>query len=80
MQYKLRDIERDGASGAIADSVLITRMKARRNGLLNKSDWTQTADNPISNKAAWATYRQQLRDFPASWTPSETVTFPGEPS
>jgi hypothetical protein len=80
MIYNLRDIERDGPSGSIADSVLIIRMKARRNGLLKQSDWTQTPDNPISNKAAYATWRQQLRDFPASWTPAETVDFPDEPT
>ncbi len=64
----------------IDDAVLMERMRAERNHLLLLSDWTQTADNPISNKAAWATYRQQLRDFPASWTPAETVTFPDTPS
>jgi len=80
MIYLLRDIERDGPSGSIADSVLIIRMKARRNGLLNQSDWTQLPDNPISNKAAYATWRQQLRDFPTGWTPAETVDFPDEPS
>ena len=57
----------------------IARMKLYRDGLLAESDWTQTADNPISNKAAWATYRQTLRDFPASWTPANTVTFPDTP-
>ena len=57
----------------------IARMKLYRDGLLAESDWTQTADNPISNKAAWATYRQTLRDFPASWTPAKTVTFPDTP-
>ena len=30
--------------------------------------------------AAWATYRQQLRDFPATWTPAETVDFPDAPA
>ena len=66
-------------SETITDAVLMERMRAERNLLLAESDWTQTADNPIGNKAAWATYRQQLRDFPASWTPAETVTFPDTP-
>lgn len=64
----------------ITDAVLMARMRQERNILLQASDWTQAADNPISNKAAWATWRQQLRDFPAGWTPAETVTFPPEPS
>jgi hypothetical protein len=28
------------------------------------------------NPSAWIEYRQALRDFPASWTPAPTVTFP----
>ena len=64
----------------IPNEWLIERMKLQRNRLLAQSDWTQTADNPISNKAAWATYRQQLRDFPATWTPADTVDFPDPPS
>jgi hypothetical protein len=34
-----------------------------RNALLAVSDWTQLPDVTISNKTAWATYRQQLRDL-----------------
>ena len=64
----------------IDDNVLIARMRQERNILLNESDWTQIADNPMSNKAQWATYRQALRDFPATWTPAETIDFPDQPS
>ncbi len=38
------------------------RVRAERNGLLTASDWTQVADAPV-DKAAWATYRQALRDI-----------------
>jgi len=36
--------------------------------LLQKSDWTQLPDSPLSSekKAEWATYRQELRDAPAA--------------
>ena len=37
-----------------------------RDGLLMKSDWTQLSDVTLDNKAAWATYRQALRDLPAN--------------
>ena len=70
MIYLLRDIERDGPSGSIADSVLIIRMKARRNGLLNQSDWTQLPDNPISNKAAYATWRHNRHNTQSKDTSS----------
>jgi len=38
-----------------------------RNDLLLASDWTQGVDAPLSDaeKAAYATYRQELRDLPA---------------
>lgn len=36
--------------------------KAKRNELLEKSDWTQLPDVPVDKKA-WASYRQKLRDI-----------------
>lgn len=43
-------------------------MRWRRNAALAASDWTQVADAPV-DAAAWATYRQALRDLPsdAAW-------------
>jgi hypothetical protein len=38
-------------------------MRSVRNEKLAFSDWTQLADSPV-DKAAWATYRQALRDLP----------------
>ncbi|MFE8033796.1 tail fiber assembly protein [Thiohalocapsa marina] len=47
-----------------ADVSAGARMK--RDSLLVQSDWTQVDDAPLSNvqKAAWAAYRQALRDIP----------------
>ena len=52
--------------------------RRRRDAMLAESDWTQTVDNPTGNAAAWATYRQQLRDLPAdpNWP---DVTVPQQP-
>jgi len=61
-------------------ATLTGRMKIQRDRLLADSDWTQTADNPTGNAQAWATYRQALRDFPATWEPSEIVNFPNPPT
>ena len=43
-------------------------LKAYRRSELFDSDWTQGADSPLDSttKTAWATYRQGLRDLPAS--------------
>jgi len=58
--------------------VLTARMRHYRDRLLAESDWTQLPDAPV-DRAAWAKYRQALRDFPSSWTPAPTVTFPERP-
>ena len=38
------------------------QMRQMRDGMLLRSDWTQVSDAPV-DKAAWATYRQELRDI-----------------
>lgn len=60
------------------DEWLVERMRLRRDQLLVESDWAMIADTP-TDKTAWATYRQALRDFPKTWTPAPTVTFPERP-
>jgi hypothetical protein len=54
------------------------RMRMHRDRLLAESDWTQVADSPV-DREAWATYRQALRDFPATWTPGSEADFPDTP-
>lgn len=57
-------------------------IRFERNNLLEKSDWTQMPDSPLSveSKSAWATYRQQLRDLPATMDENGEVTFPAKPT
>jgi hypothetical protein len=43
---------------------VVRAMKDGRNAMLRDCDWTQAADVNLPNKAAWATYRQALRDVP----------------
>ena len=59
-------------------------LKAYRSRELFDSDWTQNVDSPLDSttKTAWATYRQGLRDLPASakWPNSFTkAEFPLAP-
>ena len=61
------------------DAYWLELMRAQRDRLLAASDYTQAVDDPTGNSAAWATYRQQLRDAPASWTPGPTWTPPQAP-
>jgi hypothetical protein len=59
-------------------------VRVQRDCLLIDSDWTQFPDSPLSDtqKSAWATYRQTLRDIPAdnaNVTSIDDVTWPTPP-
>tara|TARA_Y100001973_G_C5165284_1_gene315767 strand:+ start:373 stop:606 length:234 start_codon:yes stop_codon:yes gene_type:complete len=76
-------------------SVELEALRIERNKLLEKSDWTQSNDSPLSDtkKTEWATYRQALRDITKTASPKirtqapyfnsldpSSVTFPTKPS
>jgi hypothetical protein len=50
-----------------------------RDAELAATDWTQVADAQC-DKAAWATYRQALRDLPASNADPKKIKFPTRPA
>ena len=54
------------------------QIKLWRNAQLVRTDWTQVADSP-ADKAAWATYRQALRDLPQQNVLANEAVFPTEP-
>ena len=69
----------------------IGALRHYRDTLLRESDWTQFTDSPLtdSKKTEWKTYRQALRDLPASASPTldsnydldlTSVTWPTIPS
>ena len=51
-------------------------IRSQRNQMLKDTDWTQLADSPV-DKAAWATYRQELRDLTQQADPFK-ITWPKE--
>ena len=53
-------------------------VRNERNSLLAASDWTQLADATV-DKAAWAVYRQALRDIPQQAGFPYNVTYPVTP-
>lgn len=63
----------------IPEEWLLERMRLHRDRLLKESDWAMAPDAP-TDKDAWAAYRQALRDFPATWEPSEEANFPNPPA
>ena len=54
------------------------KIRALRNNLLNASDWTQVIDAQV-DQAAWATYRQALRDITTQAGFPLTVEWPTKP-
>ena len=89
-KYKLVDGERieltaeeiheleDRAAEAELD---FTFTRSLREGILRGCDWTQGNDSPLTDekKAEWATYRQELRDIPATYSKVSEVVWPTEP-
>lgn len=67
------------------DEFNLASVRNQRDQLLKQSDWTQIPDSALTaeQKAAWAEYRQQLRDLPGN-IPEDVedwfdVTFPVKP-
>jgi 2',3'-cyclic-nucleotide 2'-phosphodiesterase (5'-nucleotidase family) len=56
--WSVVDIPADETASAAAS------VREQRDALLSASDWTQLDDSTV-DKAAWATYRQALRDIPS---------------
>jgi len=54
------------------------QVRGDRNMLLSQSDWTQLADS-TADKAAWAEYRQALRDITAQAGFPWTIDWPTQP-
>ena len=54
----------------------LQEVKNYRNAQLSWSDWTQGNDSPLSSskKTEWATYRQALRDLPATIAADANLT------
>lgn len=63
------------------DDAEAANVRAERNLLLKESDWTMITDSPLSDskKTEWKTYRQKLRDIPASSGFPNSITFPDKP-
>ena len=66
---------------AEATDLDMNNVRGRRDGQLRGSDWTQLGDAALAGHTAeeWATYRQSLRDLPATYSRVSEVVWPMDP-
>lgn len=76
------DSDEETAYRAGVDADAARTARKDRDLKLARTDWTQMADSPLSDsdKTAWATYRQSLRDLPSATGFPHTMSWPTEPS
>lgn len=70
--------EQEATYKAMKDAEQAKAVRDQRNAKLVESDWTQVADAPV-DQAAWAAYRQALRDISGQTGFPWTVTWPEMP-
>jgi len=70
--------ENEAAYKAAKDAEQAKSVRQTRGEKLKDSDWTQVADAPV-DQAAWATYRQALRDVTGQEGFPWTITWPEAP-
>ena len=64
-----------------ADALTWDDIRAKRDGILQSTDWTMTSGATV-DQAQWAAYRQVIRDIPQTYkdkTPADVV-WPTQPS
>ncbi len=74
VETALTDVIDEDAS----DENLANVARANRDSLLMGSDWSQVADAPV-DQAAWAAYRQALRDVPNQAGFPRSIVWPVSP-
>ena len=75
-KYSVADM--DAEAIAAKDAEQAKSVRDTRNQKLKDSDWTQVADAPV-DKAAWATYRQELRDITSQAGFPWDIQWPAQP-
>lgn len=70
--------QQEAAYKSQKDAEQAKSVRDSRNAKLKDSDWTQVQDSPV-DKAAWAIYRQALRDITSQAGFPWTMTWPDQP-
>ena len=74
--------EKDSYYLSLRTTYSYANLRAERNEMLMRSDWTQLPNSGLSEekKAAWETYKQALRDLPETMTEGLEYTLPEVPA
>jgi hypothetical protein len=75
-KYSVADMNQESKDAL--DTTQAESVRKQRTEKLKDSDWTQVADSPV-DKAAWAAYRQALRDITAQAGFPWTIDWPAQP-
>ena len=67
-----------GNDDEVSNEIYLARLRYWRDAELARTDWTQVSDAPV-DQAAWANYRQALRDLPASNADPRKIDLPVAP-
>lgn len=69
----------ESSAPSLTDEQKLSLIRIERDKRLAASDWTQLIDTTLTiNQVSWATYRQELRDFPNN--PSLSLDAPAWPA
>lgn len=73
------DFDYDSKQWVVNTPMVVFNVLEKRKKLLAATDWTQMPDVSIATKAAWAAYRQELRDITAQAGYPTEITWPTPP-
>jgi hypothetical protein len=76
-KYSVADMDQEAKTAK--DTEQAEKNRSQRTQMLKDSDWTQVADAPV-DQAAWATYRQALRDITSQAGFPWSITWPEAPA
>lgn len=71
----------DVLPAALLITLHAAEMRVQRDTTLRACDWTQSPDSPLTDtqRSAWASYRQALRDVPDQAGFPDTINWPTQP-
>jgi len=78
----VRNLLRELATRPSPDGDRMAYLRHVRDLLMGLTDWTQATDSPLTaeQRAAWATYRQSLRDLPSVYGGDGPIPWPVAPA